>query len=157
MENRAHSALIALRRILRATDLNARQLASHGGLTPSQLILLQLVARDGRALPSALARDAHLTQATVTALVDRLCASGLTSRHRDTADRRRIWVEITDAGRERLAQSPDLLQDRFAVGFESLPDWQQMMIVSSLEQVSALLDAGAIDASPVLDVGEIVR
>lgn len=157
MENRSNSALVALRRILRATELNARQLASETGLTPSQLIVLQIVANDGKALPSTVAREAHLTQATVTSLVDKLVRAELVTRRRDTEDRRRIWIELTDAGRERLSQSPDLLQDRFETAFRELKDWQQAMLVTSLEQVSSMLDAGAIDASPVLDVGDIDR
>ena len=157
MGSHSNHALVALRRILRATELNARQLASASGLTPSQLIILQLVAREGKALPSAVARDAHLTQATVTSLVDKLTQAGLTSRRRDTEDRRRIWIEATDAGLSRLAESPDLLQDRFAESFGRLENWQQLMIVSALEQVAAMLDASALDASPVLDVGDIDR
>lgn len=157
MDRHSNHALVALRRILRATELNARQLASASGLTPSQLIVLQLVAREGKALPSAVARDAHLTQATVTSLVDKLTQAGLTSRRRDTEDRRRIWIEATDAGKSRLAESPDLLQDRFAASFDQLENWQQLMVVSVLEQVASMLDASALDASPVLDVGDIDR
>jgi len=36
-----------------------------------------------------------------------------------------------------------------------LPDWQQSLIVSALEQVSGLLDADDLDAAPALDVGEL--
>lgn len=157
MKQDSNRALTALRRILRATDLNARQLARRTGLTPSQLIVLQLVGREGQALPSAVARDAQLTQATVTALVDRLVAAGLVSRRRGVSDRRRVWIELTPAGRQRLARSPDLLQDRFAASFERLEEWQQLQLIAVLEQVSSMLDAGDIDASPVLDVGDINR
>ncbi|MDZ7644502.1 MAG: MarR family transcriptional regulator [Woeseiaceae bacterium] len=157
MKDRSHSALVALRRILRATELNARQLASRTGLTPSQFIVLQLVARAGKTLPTNVARDTHLSQATVTALVDKLEKAGLVIRHRDTEDRRRIWIELTPAGRQHLDSSPDLLQHRFEQGYRELPDWQQALIVAALEKVSAMLDAGAIDASPVLDVGDIDR
>jgi len=150
-------ALIALRRILRSTDLNARKLAAGSGLTPSQYLLLKLVAREGRALPSAIARDMRLSQATVTALVDRLAVSGLVSRRRDSEDRRRIWVELGDAGHRLLEKAPDLLQDRFASSFARLEDWQQHMLVAALQQVAAMLDQDAFDASPVLDAGEIDR
>lgn len=156
-EKRSNSALIALRRILRATELNARQLAARTGLTPSQLIVLQIVAADGRSLPSEVAKLAHLSQATVTALVDRLQRAGLVTRRRDTEDRRRIWIELTEDGRRRIAESPDLLQDRFQSSFDALQDWEQALVVTALERVSAMLDAGAIDASPVLDAGDIDR
>lgn len=157
MPDRASQALVALRRILRATDLNARLLARESGLTPSQLVVLQIVGAEGKVLPGKVAREMHLTQATVTALVDKLVNAGLVSRRRDTEDRRRIWIEPTAAGQDRIAQSPDLLQDRFANSFDSLPDWQQSMLIAALEQVSSMLDAESIDAAPLLDVGEIAR
>jgi DNA-binding MarR family transcriptional regulator len=156
-QERSNNALVALRRILRATELSARQLASQTGLTPSQLIVLQIVAADGKSLPSTVARHAHLSQATVTSLVDKLVRADLVRRRRDTEDRRRIWIELTDAGLSRIAASPDLLQDRFQTSFDALQDWEQAMIVTALERVSAMLDAGTIDASPVLDVGDIDR
>jgi DNA-binding MarR family transcriptional regulator len=157
MEDRSDNALIALRRILRATELNSRLLASRTGLTTSQFIILQIVAREGKVLPSAVARSARLTQATVTSLVDKLERNNLVDRRRDTEDRRRIWIEVTDAGRKALAESPDLLQDRFQAAFRQLADWEQAMINAVLERVSAMLDAATLDASPVLDIGDLDR
>ncbi|MGH8195559.1 MAG: MarR family winged helix-turn-helix transcriptional regulator [Woeseiaceae bacterium] len=157
MEDRSETALVALRRILRATELNSRLLASQTGLTISQSIILQLIAHDGRVLPSSVARAARLTQATVTSLVDKLERNGLVTRSRDTEDRRRVWVEVTPAGRRALAASPDLLQDRFRANFQKLEDWEQSMVIAALERVSTMLDAGTIDASPVLDIGDIDR
>lgn len=157
MEDRSETALVALRRILRATELNSRLLASQTGLTTSQFIILQIIARDGKVLPSTVARSARLTQATVTSLVDKLERNGHVTRSRDTEDRRRIWIEVTLAGTRALADSPDLLHDRFQVNFRKLEDWEQAMIITALERVSTMLDAGAIDASPVLDIGDIDR
>lgn len=156
-EDRSEIALVGLRRILRATELNSRLLASRTGLTTSQFIILQIVARQGKVQPSTVARVARLTQATVTSLVDKLERAGLATRRRDTEDRRRIWVEVTAAGHRALASSPDLLHDRFRERFRRLEDWEQAMIISALERVSAMLDADAIDASPVLDIGDIDR
>src|SRR3546814_1561827 len=47
--------LKALRRILRATDLGGRRLATATGLTPSQLLVLQEIDRRGEATPSIIA------------------------------------------------------------------------------------------------------
>lgn len=157
MDDRSENALIALRRIMRATELNSRLLASQTGLTTSQFIVLQIVANGGKALPSTVAKAAGLTQATVTSLVDKLERNRLVTRRRDTEDRRRIWIEITPAGRKALADSPDLLQDRFKGSFKRLEDWEQAMIITALERVAGMLDAGAIDAAPVLDIGDIDR
>lgn len=157
MDNRSTSALIALRRILRVTELNSRKLAQQSELTASQMLLLQYVARQGQALPSAIARAIELKQATITVLLNQLEDNGLVTRERDTEDRRRIWVRLTDAGHKVLEQSPDLLQSRFEHGFDRLEDWEQSMIITTLERIAALLDAEDVEAAPVLDVGDLDR
>lgn len=157
MENRSNTALVALRRILRVTELNARKLAKRSELTASQLLLMQHVARFGEALPSAIAKAIDLKQATVTVLVNKLEEAGLVTRRRDTEDRRRVWVELTEPGRAALRSSPDLLQNRFERGFESLEEWEQAMIIAILEKVASILDADEIEAAPVLDVGDLDR
>lgn len=157
MDNRSSTALIALRRIMRVTELNARALANESDLTASQLLVLQQLAEGGSALPSVIARSVGLKQATMTVLVNKLEDAGLVTRRRDTEDRRRVWVEMTEAGRGALAKSPDLLQDRFERGFNALDDWEQSLIITALERVANLLDAEAIEAAPVLDVGDLAR
>ena len=60
MEERSDAALVALRRILRATEFNARILASRSGLTASQLIVLQSVVQEGKVTPSAISQSVSL-------------------------------------------------------------------------------------------------
>ena len=157
MNNRSSTALIALRRILKVTELNSRRLARQSELTASQILLLRYVAQQGRALPSEIAKAIELKQATITVLLNKLEAAGLVTRRRDTEDRRRVWVRLTDAGHKVLEQSPDLLQSRFQHGFDQLDDWEQSMIITALERTAALLDAKDVEAAPVLDVGELDR
>ena len=157
MDNRSNQALIALRRILRVTELNSRELARKSELTASQLLVLRHLGENGAALPSAIARSIDLKQATVTVLVNKLEDAGLVTRRRDTEDRRRVWVELTDAGHVAREKSPDLLQSRFEKGFEDLEEWEQAMIIATLERVASLLDAKEIEAAPVLDVGDLDR
>lgn len=157
MDRRSDAALIALRRILRVTELNSRKLADQSELTASQLLVLQQVSDKGSVLPSAIAKSVGLKQATVTVLVNKLESAGLVTRRRDTDDRRRVWIDITDAGHATLEKSPDLLQDRFESGFSALEEWEQSMIITALERIANLLDAEAIEAAPVLDVGDLDR
>lgn len=156
---RTDAALIALRRILRATEQYERELAQAVGLTPAKLRVLQILsAETGRpAPPSRLAGRMGVSQATVTALVDQLEKRGYVLRERSVADRRQLLVRLTEAGAEALAQAPDALQQNFVQGFQALQDWEQAMLVASLERVAAMLNASGIDASPVLTLGEIGR
>ena len=54
-----------------------------------------------------------------------------------------------------LESSPALLQDKFRDSFKSLNDWEQSMIVSSLQRVARFIDAEQIDAAPIIDYGEL--
>ena len=157
MKNRSNEALVALRRILKVTELNARALAQQSELTTSQSLLLQYVAEQEQALPSAIARAIELKQATITVLLNQLESNGFVTRSRDTEDRRRVWVRLTDAGNKVLEQSPDLLQSRFQKGFDRLESWEQSMIITALERIAALLDAKDVEAAPILDVGDLDR
>lgn len=156
---RTDDALIALRRILRATEQYERELAQSARLTPAKLRVLQiLAAAEGqRATPTALAGRMGVSQATVTALVDQLNKLGLTSRERSVTDRRQLHVILTEAGAQALQDAPDALQQHFVKGFQSMQDWEQSMLVAALERVAAMLNAQGIDASPVLTLGEISR
>lgn len=154
-ETRLDDSLIALRRILRATELYARDLAQAAGLTPAQLRVLQIVNGRDSATPKTLAREMGVSQATVTSLVDKLVARGLVTRVASTVDRRQTDVVITPEGHRTMTEAPDALQQRYVRAFERLEDWEQAQLVSSLERVAAMLNAETIDASPVLTMGEI--
>ena len=155
--DRTDMSLIALRRILRATELYGRDLARAAGLTAVQVRVLQVIAETGRTTPTAIANRMGVSQATISALIDRLEAKGLVRRTRSDTDRRQTNLTLTDEGTAALSRAPDALQQRYVKRFEALPDWEQSMIVAALERVSALLDADQMDASPVLDPGEIGR
>ena len=141
MEDRAYSSLVALRRILRASETNARALARETGLTTAQLVVLQIVADVGETTPKGIAERAGTAQATITALVEKLYRRGYVERRRGERDRRQLWLTLTPAGREALDEAPDPLHARFTQGFGRLPDWEQAMIVAALERVASLVGA----------------
>ena len=155
LDDRSSTTLVALRRILRATEMSARTLARESGLTTAQLLVLQAVAQSGAGTPKAIASETGVSQATITALLDKLEAKGFVLRRKSDQDRRQTFVLLTEAGRDALSSAPDPLQDRFVESFEQLPDWERSMILAALERIASLLDAEALEASPVLDAGAI--
>lgn len=152
---RMDDSLIALRRILRATELYERDLAGAVGLSPAQLRVLQIVDERGSATPKALATQMGVSQATVSALVDKLVAQGLVERVPSREDRRQTNVTVTVDGRARMKRAPDALQQRYVRKFLDMADWEQAQLVATLERVADMLDARGLDASPVLTTGEI--
>ena len=153
--DRTDESLIALRRILRATELYERDLAQAAGLTPAQLRVLQIVAERGSVTPKLLANQMGVSQATVTALVDKLVARAFVQRIPSEEDRRQTNLVASEIGRATLENVPDALQQRYVRAFDRLEDWEQAQLVSSLERVAAMLNAEGLDASPVLTTGEI--
>lgn len=155
MSNRSEDALIALRQIQRKTELASKRLASLAGLTPSQLLVMQILSERGETSAGEVAKLTQLKHATITSLVDKLVARALVSRRRSDEDRRRVWLQLSPEGEKSINAAPDLLQDTFQTRFNSLPDWHQSMLVSALERVAAILDAEDLDAAPILDVGAL--
>lgn len=149
--------LVALRRIIRATDLHSKKLAKETGLTAAQFLALQTVADFNGATVGEIAKALNLSQATVTLLVNRMEGNGLLRRQRNDADRRKVNVLVTERGAKLLARTPAVLQDLLESRFRTLDDWEQSLILASLQRVARLLNAEDIDASPLLDVGSVER
>lgn len=154
---RHDEVLIALRQIIRATDLYSRKLSKVAGLTAPQLLILQAIASRGEMTMGDIATEVSVSQATVTTILDRLEKRGLIERKRGERDKRRVYAYLTPSGRDIMERAPTPLQDEFMARFERLEDWEQSLILSSLQRVAAMMNAGDIDASPVLDLGAIDR
>lgn len=146
--------LRSLRRITRAIDLYSRQLASKHGLTGPQLVCLRTLLRLGPVTPSVLSREMDLSQATVTGILDRLAAQGLLGRTRHAEDRRRVIVDLTEAGRNVLRSAPSPLQDIFSGRLASLSVEERAAIHDSLERIVEMMRAEAIDPEAPLAAEE---
>lgn len=147
--------LSALRRLIRATDLDSKRLARQTNLSTSQLLVLGLLAESAPQTVGSVAERVGLAQGTVTSMVDRLAERGLVARQRGDTDRRQVRVILTAAGRTLQDQAPTALQTRFLDNFSALREWEKLAILSSLQRIADLMEAEHLDASPVLDVGTI--
>lgn len=155
--NRIEEVLVALRRVIRATDLHSKHLAKTTGLTAPQILLLQTIRNKGEVTIGELANDISLSQATVTTILDRLEKRNLVYRERSKEDKRKVHAYLTDEAIDTLKNAPIPLQEQFTRQFSELQEWEQTMIISSLQRVAQMMDAQHIDASPVLDVGTLDR
>lgn len=151
------NVLVALRRVIRATDLHSKHLAKTTGLTTPQILLLQAIRDKSDVTIGELANDVSLSQATVTTILDRLEKRELVYRERSSEDKRKVHAHLTDAGVRILKDAPIPLQEHFTRQFNGLQDWEQTMIIASLQRIAHMMDAQHIDAAPVLDVGSIDR
>ncbi len=140
---------------MRTTERYGRNLAQAAGVTPAQLRILQIIDEKSDPTPKAVAIQMGVSQATVTSLVDKLVAQGLTARKTSELDRRQINLLITDKGKRTLEDAPDALQQRYVRKFSALPDWEQAQLVASLERVADMLDSEGTDAAPMLATGAL--
>jgi DNA-binding MarR family transcriptional regulator len=147
--------LSAIRRLIRATDADSKQLARQTQLSTSQILVLELLADAPSQTVGAIAERVGLAQGTVTNMIDRLEERGLVARKRGDSDRRQVNVSLTAAGRTLQQEAPTALQTRFLVNFHELQDWEKLGILSALQRVAILMEAKDLDAYPVLDVGII--
>lgn len=154
---RIDEVLVALRRVIRATDLHSKHLAKTTGLTAPQILLLQTIRDMGPVTIGCLAGGMSLSQATVTSILDRLEKRELVYRERSQEDKRKVYAHLTAGGQEVLKNAPLPLQAQFARQFGDLQEWEQTMIISSLQRIAQMMDAQDIDAAPVLDLGVLDR
>ncbi len=154
--SRTESVLVALRRIIRAVDLHSRQLITRQGVTGPQLVLLKELQRQQCLSIRELTRSIHLSQATVTGIIDRLEKKQLVIRCQSQQDRRRVTVQLTEAGENLLRQAPPMMQETFVAAFEKLQDWEQTQILSSLQRVVAMMEAEELGSTPML-TGEAIE
>ncbi|MDJ0720889.1 MAG: MarR family winged helix-turn-helix transcriptional regulator [Desulfobacterales bacterium] len=142
--------LIALRQIIRSIDIRSKRLVKQFGLTGPQLLILQEIAATGEITASELAKAISLSQATVTGILERLEKRNLIARRRSNSDRRRVKVSTTTTGRRLLEAAPPLMQESFLEQFDRLQNWEQHMILSTLQRLVAMMDAKQIEAAPIL-------
>lgn len=147
--------LVALRRIMRATDLHSRQLLRRFGITGPQLLVLREIGVRGELSGSALARAISVSLPTATDIAARLETRGLVTRRRNPSDRRQVLVSLTDEGRRVLDAAPPPLQDSLIDHLVVLPEWEQTQILSVLQRVVAMMEADELTASPILTTGQV--
>jgi DNA-binding MarR family transcriptional regulator len=140
--------VVVLRRISQAIELWSRELQRRFGLTSPQLAVLRQVAEGVNLSPTTIGDALHLSQPTVTGILQRLEDAGLISREKSAVDRRSVLAAVTDEGRALLAKAPPLLRDEFREQMLQLPDYRRSEVLSSLQLVAHMLQAPEGDNTP---------
>ncbi|MCF2946971.1 MarR family transcriptional regulator [Paraglaciecola aquimarina] len=147
--------LVSLRKVIRAIDLYSKKLNKETGLTSPQLIVLhEIAAKDGMMVKD-IAENINLSSATVTSILDRLESRNLVVRERSSIDKRKVGLHLTESGTNTIQDAPTPLQEHFINRFEKLEEWEQTQMLSTMQRIAKMMDADDIDASPLLEVGQI--
>jgi DNA-binding MarR family transcriptional regulator len=93
--------MVEIRASQNATDRYDQAVADTLGLNRTDMRCLDILDRLGRLTAGQLAEQTGLTTGAVTTVIDRLEKAGHARRVRDTHDRRRIYVELTNEARRQ--------------------------------------------------------
>lgn len=109
-------------------------IAGRAGINLGDYLVLGVVRRSpsGRTTPTRICEVLRRTTGGMTLTIDRLEAAGWLTRSADSQDRRRVVVELTDAGRELAIRVN-----------EDMHDWEDRLALPlrSRERINAQLDA----------------
>jgi len=99
-----------IRRVFQILNEQSQRIKQETGLTGPQLWAIGVIHEHGPINISNIARRMHLHPTTVLGIIDRLEARGLVSRNRSKDDRRVIWVELTQDGKDLVQSVPEVIQ-----------------------------------------------
>lgn len=155
--NICDDVLSTLRRINRAIELHSKQLIRNYGITSPQLMLLQEISNNAAeyAWSGDLAKSMSLSQATITEMLNRLEKKGYAQRTKSQMDKRRVFITLTDQGKNVLDKAPPLLQERFLNEMTKLQDWEQTALLAALQRIAFMMEAKDIEAAPILHSGSL--
>jgi DNA-binding MarR family transcriptional regulator len=143
-----------IRRIFQVLTEQSRKVEHETTLTSPQLWVVKLLKEASPLKVSDLARRMYLHPATMVGLVDRLEAKGLLKRTRSEKDRRVVYIDLTDQGRELEINSPEVVQNLLVKGLEAIGAKDLNLISEGLHHVVNIL--GVQDVPPQLIMsGEI--
>jgi len=99
-----------VRAVVRALRLNTRAIEKQLGISLAQLWVLQILAEKPAESLNELALATATHQSSVSVVVRRLVERELVTRVTANADKRRVRIELTDAGRSLLKDAPPTVQ-----------------------------------------------
>jgi DNA-binding MarR family transcriptional regulator len=110
------------------------------GMSSTQGRTLARLEEYGPVRVTALAAAEHVAQPTMTALVDRMERAGYVRRQQDAADGRVVLVAVTDAGRERRAQSRRAMADVLAPRLRRLTAERRARLSRLTKELAELME-----------------
>ena len=137
----------ALRRIVRAHDLQSKALGKASGLTAAQLVVMKGIVELGEVTSSALSAYADISAATVVTVLDNLEERGLIRRYRSESDRRIVHTRLTEQGTAALQAAPPPLGTLFLERVAALKPAERLRVKKAAVELADLLSRSAATAA----------
>lgn len=132
--------------LIEALRTISRRLNSSSTFSLGKLGILSHLARHGRATTTELAAIIRVTPQAVSLVAREFEGLGLLERAPDAEDRRRIWIEMTDEGRKRLAQERAAGLEWLETAISTRLTQQEQQALESLTPLLRKLEPEARDA-----------
>lgn len=146
-----------IRKIIRALNLESKQIQKEHGLTMTQLLVLRhlRLTPHQQATQKELCESLNLSRSTVTGIVDRMVKKNLVERLPKKNDRRTNYVGLTGYSLDLLSTIPDPIQVRLIKKLSEVPEKEQIKISESLHLLTHFLGLEGLEASPILTDEEL--
>jgi DNA-binding MarR family transcriptional regulator len=122
--------------------LRGRDQHRGGGLSHHQIRALFHLSKEEREITAGcLAKNAEISPASMTAMLDQLERDGYVTRRRSKEDRRQVFVALTDLGRETVATKLALWHAKWLAALDGHSDEELVAAVRVMRTVGTLLDS----------------
>jgi DNA-binding MarR family transcriptional regulator len=126
----------------------SKWMARRFGVTGPQRFALRVVGREPDLSAGRLAETLKMHPSTLTGILQRLERRGFLVRRVDTADRRRVRLELTPSGRAVTASSSGSIEDRVGSILRRTPRAKLLGTADLLRTLVEALEAGGPPARP---------
>ncbi len=145
----------ALRRLVRALEINSRRLGAETGVTSAQLSCMKMLDLKDVDTATEIARRVHLSPSTVVGILDRLEDRKHLTRQRDGRDRRVVRVNLTREGKALVRKTPHPVRNLLEGQHNGLAKKDTVQIADALEKLVGVLGATGLDVdSPYSDLSD---
>ena len=147
--SKARAALLeelehAVRRSSALGVIFGQTVASHAGISSSDLECLDFLNLEGRVTAGRLAEVTGLTTGAITGVVDRLEKAGFVRRARDDSDRRKVFIEIVPENIAKVGRFYEHLQRSMQQVWSSYSDAELKVLLRFTTQGSETM-LGAVE------------
>jgi DNA-binding MarR family transcriptional regulator len=121
--------------------LRGRDQHRHGGLSHHQIRALFHLSKEPEITAGCLAKNAEISPASMTAMLDQLERDGYVTRRRSDEDRRQVLVALTELGREKMAEKRALWSEMWTAALGEHSDEELAAAMRVMRTVGGLLDS----------------
>ena len=111
------------------------------GVSKPEIFLIHALGEEGRLNMTELANRMSVALSTVTGIVDRLIARGCVIRERTEEDRRLVFVELTEKGREMFRQDREAQRRVAKEVLSNLSEAEQEELVALVRKLAGRLNS----------------